>query len=310
MVAGCDVWYKKNGHDKKTRENAMKRSRSGFTLIELLVVIAIIAILIGLLLPAIQKVREAAARMQCSNNVKQVVLATHNCHTVYERMPPIVGTFPDNPTPPPSSPPTIFWWLLPYLEQNALFNLGYGPASFGQPLNVLNCPSDASSPQHVSVISPIHGNSSYSANLLVFGFQAGGSANLTSTFLDGTSNTILFVERYQKCLDPVHNQYVFHDWGWSDTTNDSQDGSIPTFGNTVGLGPSFTIDPSGLSPDSCTLDKPQSMHTGCMVVGMADGSVRIISPAGVNSTFGSPSMTIFYALITPAGNEVIPQSGW
>jgi prepilin-type N-terminal cleavage/methylation domain-containing protein len=97
------------------------RVRNGFTLIELLVVIAIIAVLVGLLLPAVQKVREAANRMKCQNNLKQIGLATLNFHDVNGHFP--WDAFPNSPYVPSLTPNpyvTCFVGLLPYLDQQPL----------------------------------------------------------------------------------------------------------------------------------------------------------------------------------------------
>src|SRR6266540_2182588 len=101
----------------------MLRHRSGFTLIELLVVIAIIAILIGLLLPAVQKVREAAARMQCANNLKQLSLAVTNCADSNQgKIPPSIGLYPSDGNPAEGNGDGgIFLFLLPYIEQGNLY---------------------------------------------------------------------------------------------------------------------------------------------------------------------------------------------
>ncbi len=194
----------------------MRSKRRGFTLIELLVVIAIIAVLIALLVPAVQKVREAAARIQCTNNVKQISLAAHNHNDTYKKLPTL--WFHQGGS--PSTFVGLFYQLLPFVEQQAVHNQAVQPNgnrwAFFSRSNVIEtyvCPGDPTEPSNFDTMN---GNTnrwasgSYAGNVMVFdpnptsptttsANAPGRGLTLVTGMPDGTSNTVVFAHRLKFC---------------------------------------------------------------------------------------------------------------
>jgi prepilin-type N-terminal cleavage/methylation domain-containing protein/prepilin-type processing-associated H-X9-DG protein len=189
--------------------------RTAFTLIELLVVIAIIAILVGLLLPAVQKVREAAARIQCENNLKQIALALQGYHDVYGRFPGVVDQGGPRYT-------SMFVEALPFIEQNNLYNEwnftnpaanGNGPAA--TVIKSYICPSHPDVDHPLSLASGEYAVTTYAGNGGTYPFPPtlspcngvfyltgptsqpnAGQAGVTILgIVDGTSNTLFLGEK-------------------------------------------------------------------------------------------------------------------
>jgi len=204
--------------------------RRGFTLIELLVVIAIIAILIALLVPAVQKVREAAARTQCASNMKNLGLAIHNyAGSNGQKLPAFTEYKGGN-----VGWVTFFYSLMPYIEQEPVYKAafgsgaGWGNNNLAQIIPLLNCPSD---PTVTGSVTPTGwAGTSYSAMYQLFCSTlatdpATGQQYCKSTFRihnvpDGTSNQIAVVERYQYLSTYGYYTLTFHpfntaNWGYA-----------------------------------------------------------------------------------------------
>jgi prepilin-type N-terminal cleavage/methylation domain-containing protein len=266
--------------------------RSGFTLLELLVVIAIVAVLIGLALPAVQRARESAVRLQSKNQLRQIGVGLHNYAAARGHLPGFV--YPDRPDS-RDDPPLVA--VLPFVEATGTERV---------PLYLSPADSSVSSSPVTEGQDP--GNSSYAANKVGFA----GLPSFTSGFSDGTSATIAFAEHFARCGPKGRFNFIFSLRSSSVVPFDIlalNEQRRATFsdryyrdvvpvpngrGSTRPSRPGATFQASP-ALESCDPFVPQTPFATGMSVLLFDGSVRTIPP-GI-------SPEAFWSAVTPAGGE-------
>jgi prepilin-type N-terminal cleavage/methylation domain-containing protein len=259
-----------------------QRTRAAFAMIELVVVLAIIAILLALLLPAVQKVREAAGRTQTMNNLKQIGLALHNHQGAYKHLPPAYDKMANTTA-------SVHVHILPFLEQDNLYKAFQDNAAEAAKVRI---------PVYVSPLDPtlsdkVEGPQNFAANLRVFaddGLKTAydkdmpklkaiepGMAKIPGSFPDGTSNTIWYATKLLVCGDggsqyaSAVNAKTAAFFGQNHATEKAS----PT-----GTKATFQLNP-GPKDCLCTPLMAQSFSTTGIIVAIADGSVRYVA-AGIS----------------------------
>lgn len=291
-----------------TKNKTLLKKLSGFTLVEIFVVIGTIGLALALLLPAVQNARESARRMQCLNNLRQIILATHAVHDTYGSLPPLSA---------PCSGPrlpfcltqgntrygkhsfTIFTFLLPAIEQNVVFENVRIDAPIGGDDVVIPtylCPSDPSvengrtkTTWNGAILS---GASCYSANNYVFGNPLAkltyGRNRIPESIPDGTSTTIFFAEKFATCSNTGSlsgssgpaGSITGSLWG---SANDLWRAGFNLGSLKMGVSvasyppsPPFQYNPNFIN--ECVTEQTQTAHPGGIGVSMGDGSTRSIGP--------------------------------
>jgi prepilin-type N-terminal cleavage/methylation domain-containing protein len=293
-----------------------RRNRpTGFTLIELLVVIAIIAILIGLLLPAVQKVREAAMRMKSTNNLKQLTLAVHNYEGAMGKIPANAETLKSGLR------VSCHWLLLPYIEQGPLQQASGGSnadylAHAKTIVPSFIAPQDSSLPDYLFTNAGVTwAASNYAANHPIFGYPGHGTTwtgfnnndwdnkgRKIQNISDGSSNTVMFGERYARCssggslwayrnVDPAPTNPAFPGW--------ARMSFFPANWTSNNQSSPFTAAPpqNRPLPQNCSPYNLQAFSDSGCQVSLCDGSVRSVKT--------SISSTVWFAAIWPDDGNVL-----
>ncbi|HZZ79057.1 MAG TPA: DUF1559 domain-containing protein [Gemmataceae bacterium] len=304
---------------------ASRKVRLGFTLIELLVVIAIIAILIALLVPAVQKVREAAARTQCINNLKQLALAVHGFHDANKVFPPgQLNPYASDPTVGSLPTPGVLttrdrlpWTVLimPYYEQGTLYDnmrativsSGAYPCQAGCPnrvqlVPVLMCPTDPA----MGFVSSEGFHTNYAGNA---GFESSFGANKNGIFFhqsrltmvgvtDGTSNTLLISEIMVGLGGDDRRGRIWNAWVGENMVSTYYGPNTTNSDNCYSCGtvnPKSPCNPIGSGAGG--IQTSRSYHTGGVHSALADGTVRFVA--------NSIAIGTWNALGTRSGGDLV-----